>query len=104
MSRRQLVTVTCDFCGWGGALTRPQDFTQHGSAAYDLCKWCADPEPHRAAETGGHCVTFTETGWTCSCGVSWRRPMFPFGVEAAVPHLPNATAHRHLDNSWRLPS
>lgn len=86
------VTITCDFCGYGGAYTRSEDFTKHNG--FDLCRWCADTTKRAWTETGGHRVTFSQAGndWICSCGERYVRPLFP----SMVPDPVLATASRHL--------
>lgn len=98
MSRVQVVQVTCDYCGYGGALSRPDDFVQHGG--FDFCRWCADTTSKRSLGTGDHEIAFDgPDAWLCSCGQSWHRPLVPFGIERAVPELANATAHVHLERA-----
>ena len=37
--RAKIESIHCDFCGYGGAYTRPSDFRSFGDV--DLCYWCA---------------------------------------------------------------
>lgn len=69
----------CDFCGCGGAWTRPGDFIRYRAQGVDLCKWCATSAKNvRWTECGGHRVTFSARGrgagwdWSCSCGATLR--------------------------------
>lgn len=95
--RTTTVLLTCDHCGFGSSFSDPRWFVR--VEGFDLCRWCAAPEPREWIETGGHRVEFAEDGgsWACSCGQTWRRPGFLFGVMSALPSPANASAHVHLE-------
>lgn len=106
--RTQTVTITCDFCGYGGQWTRPEDFTHVAAESIDLCRWCSRPSTPPSGsvlECGRHLVTFTDTGWWCSCGQSFVDtgdvsvkgwPYFvPSRLRRAVPSISFATANVH---------
>lgn len=97
MSRAIATRTSCDLCSYGGAYTRPEDFTSIDGV--DLCRWCADGTPKTQLECGRHLITFAEGSWSCSCGEQYRRPIFyPARVLAAVPSLLNATANSHVQS------
>ncbi|QOK22336.1 hypothetical protein IGS73_14790 [Janibacter indicus] len=106
--REQTTTYWCDLCGWGGPLSRSEDFTTTNvkGIQIDLCAWCRDPGPLVWIECGGHTVTADEeAGWTCTCGASYARPRAdPLTLEA-VPDLLKATASMHAEGRGvdRLP-
>jgi hypothetical protein len=81
-------------CGYGGAWTRPDDFTSIDGV--DLCKWCADPTVKQWLQCGHHTVVFATDSWSCTCGAEFRRPLLPSWVLAAVPSMLNATANAHV--------
>lgn len=107
MSRQVVEAVRCDFCGYGGEYTRPEDF--HPVGDVDLCRWCANGKASRWVESGGHRVTFREGGgWDCDCGMStdqWRvqsvRILTAPRVLAALPSFDNASATQHLEGRIR---
>lgn len=96
--QEQVTTTSCDFCGYGGWLTRPEDFT-HFAGGIDLCRECADKGTWTWAESGGHLVTLTDdkTSWSCSCGETFHRPLFTRPeVVAILPSVVRATANLHI--------
>jgi hypothetical protein len=101
--RQQIETISCDFCGYGGAYTRPQDFQRFDGV--DLCSWCARSDVPVWMETGRHLVTFTDLGWWCSCGgtmptatdIGLRLGYGVARVLRAVPSIRLATAHVHME-------
>lgn len=112
--RTQTVAVSCDLCGYGGAYTAAEDFTQHGPTGdVDLCRWCSrDPGPLAAGARmacGRHEITFAEDwSWSCSCGQRWVPWMYvkqpggaptPTRVVAAVPNLRYALARIHSEEA-----
>ena len=97
--KAQVTQVTCDLCGHGGPYADVASFLTVGTV--DLCKWCSDPNRKAWLESGGHRVTFDGLSWECSCGArSWQLAGFVRPeVAAAIPHIPNATAHLHISTS-----
>lgn len=102
--RTQVTQLDCDLCGYGGAFSDEADFVRV-LGGFDLCRWCASPVRSAWSETGGHRVTFHGEAWTCTCGMTHEatliriRLTWPISAHilAAVPRLPNATAHAHLE-------
>lgn len=105
--RTQVTQTSCDFCGYGGPYTRPEDFHQVGNV--DLCRWCANGRALASLGSGGHEVTFREGGgWDCSCGMNtdrWPvqslRILTAPNVLAALPSFDNATATQHVEGRIR---
>jgi hypothetical protein len=95
--RTKVEQTTCDFCGYGGWLSRPEDFTTTGDV--DLCRWCAGaPTAQGVMACGEHEVTIGADTWTCTCGEVYVRPIFtPFRVLAALPSVVGATASVHVN-------
>lgn len=101
--KTEITETHCDFCNYGGAYTRPEDFRTIDGI--DLCRWCANGGQYRAVSSGGHTVTFREGGgWDCDCGLNtdqWRvqsvRILTPPRVLAALPSFDNATATQHVE-------
>ena len=99
--RTQTITTTCDLCGYGGAYTRPEDFTQRDG--FDFCRWCMSG-PIRETSCGGHTVTVEGEGARqCTCGVVYgavvlrlRMHGVTLGAMDAVPNLAAATAAIHV--------
>ena len=110
--RQTIQTTSCDFCGYGGPYSRPEDFSRHGTPGeeIDLCRWCATPAFRPGARTmcGPHDVTIGEKSWTCVCGASFRDtgdiavqgwPFFvPSRIRRSVPDLTTATAIHHAQS------
>ena len=102
--RTKIETISCDFCGYGGPYTRPQDFVRIDDV--DLCYWCSRSDEPTWMETGRHLVTFSVMGWWCSCGgimpgaIDIARPLGyrAARIIAAVPSVRMATAHVHMES------
>lgn len=94
--RTTTVSVRCDLCDYGGALSEPVDFVAINGV--DLCHWCADSREKAWLESGRHRVTFTADIWSCSCGERYRRPFVAPRIAAAVPSMLNATANFHVNH------
>ena len=109
MSTAQRIETRCDFCGYGGAYTEPQDFTRAGlpGEEVDLCRRCATPAYESGSVTAclHHEVTIGEKSWSCICGETFTDsgsvavkgwPFFvPSRIRRAVPDLTTATAIHH---------
>lgn len=105
MSRQVVQAVQCDLCGYGGSLSRPEDFTYRGG--FDFCRWCMSG-PISRTECGSHSVTVEDGSWQCTCGevygaVVLRLRMHGATLAAmdAVPNLAAATAAIHVQTpNW----
>lgn len=105
MATTQRTETHCDLCGYGGALSRPEDFARRDG--YDLCRWCMSG-PIRETSCGGHTVTVSDGSWQCDCGATmamlkltlWRHGV-DHGAMDAVPNLAAATAAIHVQTpNW----
>ena len=97
--------TTCDLCGYGGAYSRPEDFTKRGG--FDFCLWCAGDKAETQMSCGRHTATFIADGaaWACTCGSTYggvvamlRLRGVPLVVMDAVPNLARATALAHVQS------
>jgi hypothetical protein len=100
MGRVMVEQVCCDFCGYGGPLTRPADFRHYAAEGVDLCPWCAASGSAVAwTECGGHRVTFPAEGgqdWWCSCGATLSSECPPVLTAALVARFPMIGVPRRL--------
>ncbi|MEC9051907.1 MAG: hypothetical protein VX494_14680 [Actinomycetota bacterium] len=110
MARTLTTSITCDFCELSSEYLPSSSFVSRGSDddPVDLCRWCAHPgvAPGAQMSSAGHTVTFTDTGWTCSCGTHFQDrgwmtlDVWPFLVLPRVRaqvSIPIATAQRHTE-------
>lgn len=95
--RTKVEQTSCDFCGYGGTWSRPEDFTAVGDV--DLCRWCAGSSSALGVmECGHHLVTIEPHTWSCTCGEVFRYPILaPARVLAALPSIIGATATMHVN-------
>lgn len=100
MARVMVEQVSCDFCGYGGSLTRPVDFRRYHDEGVDLCRWCAASGRVGAwFECGGHRVTFATpagTDWSCSCGATLASESDHESTEALAARFPMMGVARRL--------
>lgn len=99
--RQKIETVSCDLCGYGGPLTRPEDFTHYANGV-DLCHWCAAPGGNGVTECGQHRATITADGWTCDCGAARTANFLRLAVRQdvleVIPNVVHASAVHHVQN------
>ena len=95
--RTKVERISCDFCGYGGPWSMPEDFITVGDV--DLCRWCATaPSSTGILECGPHRITIEASTWRCSCGEVYRYPFLTSArVLAALPSIIGATASAHVN-------
>jgi hypothetical protein len=107
MTAEVVQAVRCDLCGYGGAFSRPEDFTCRGG--FDFCRWCCFEGTHGTLSSGGHAVELDGGSWQCSCGTTYgfvvsmlRLHGVGLAVMDAVPGtLAGATASLHVNTpNW----
>lgn len=95
--RSTVVEVKCDFCGYGGPWSRPEDF--QSIEGVDLCRWCSQGPRVGVLECGPHRIELSEQTWSCSCGEQYSPPLFVSPtVLAALPSVVQATAYIHSES------
>lgn len=108
MATTSMITTSCDLCGYGGELTKPEDFVRHNG--FDFCRWCTPEWTTGTISCGDHTVTVPGDGsWQCSCGavqgavvLRLRLHGVPLAAMDALPGpLDAATASLHVNTpNW----